>query len=445
MQEGEVPGLSIAVIRNGKLAWHQNFGVMNAETKQPVSDDTIFEAASLTKPLFAYAVMKLVVEGKLDLDAPLSKYLSEPYVPDDEQANKITARLVLSHRTGLPNEVQRGQTPKLYYTPGERFSYSGEGFLYLQKVVEKIAGEPLETFARKTVFEPLGMKDSSFVWQERYERSKANGHKPSGQIGQIRKPSVAKGYATLHTTILDYAKFVAAVLNKTGLKKGTLEQMLKPQVQVDEACVNCLNREPANLSRTISWGLGWGLEQTEKGQAFWQWGDNNSEFHNFVMAYPGEKKALVVFTNSGNGHSIIPEIVSQVLGDDHPVFSWVKYEPYNSPAKTFLRDILSRGDAAIREYRESLLKNASAMALDENQINYIGYMLLGKKRIQEAIEIFKMNVENYPLSANTYDSLGEAYMISGDKEMAIKNYKKSLDLNPDNTNAAQMLKRLQDK
>lgn len=442
MKQGEVPGLSIALIRDAKISWHRGFGVKNTDTKEPVSDSTVFEAASLSKPVFAYAVLKLVDSGKLELDRPLATYLSDLYVQNDERVKLITARMVLDHSTGFQNEATPSRPLKIYFTPGEKFSYSGEGFLYLQKVVEGVTGEPLDLFMKRTVFDPLGMTGSSFVWQDRYEKLKANGHKPSGVVVEKRKPVVAKSYSGLHTTTLDYAKFVIAVLNGTGLREQTMKQMLEGQIRLDESCFSCIERKLGRLSQSLSWGLGWALERTKSGVAFWHWGDNNAEFQSFVMAYPARKTGVVIFTNSGNGLSIIPEIVSQIMGSIHPAFAWMRIEPYNSPARMLFRNISTHGSAAISKYREARRQHRGANVLNQDQVNKVGYWLLAKNKVKEAIEVFKMNVEDFPKSANAYDSLGEAYMIGGDKELAIKNYKRSLELNPANTNALEMLRKL---
>lgn len=445
MKEGDVPGLSIALVEGGEVFWHKGFGVKDADTKEPVSGGTVFEAASLSKPIFAYAALKLVDGGKLELDKPLAEYLPDAYLQNDARVSRITSRMVLSHTTGFQNEATAAKPLKIYFEPGEKFSYSGEGFLYLQKVVERVTGDPLDVFMKRTVLGPLGMGDSSFVWQDRYEAVKASGHKGSGAVGEKRRPAVARASSGLHTTAPDYARFVVAVINGSGLGKETAEQMLKAQVRLDEGCFSCVGRKPGPLSRTLSWGLGWGLERTEAAEAIWHWGDNNGEFHNFVMAFPKERAGIVILTNSGNGHSIIPEIVSQITGGAHPAFAWMGYEPYNSPARILFRDVLARGGAAISRYRESRGKRPGGVVLNEAQVNKLGYWLLGKKRVREAIEVFKMNAEDYPNSSNAYDSLGEAYMLSGDKESSVKNYKRSLELDPNNTNATEMIKRLQDK
>jgi len=164
MKEAEIPGLSIALVRDGKTYWAQSFGERDVATKAPVMEDTVFNVGSLSKPVFAYGVLKLVDQGKLGLDVPLTKYLLKPYVEGDDRLQQITARFVLSHRTGFPN--WRGNDPlKIYFTPGERFSYSGEGMVYLQKVVEQITGKPLNDYMQEAVFAPLGMTSSSYVWR----------------------------------------------------------------------------------------------------------------------------------------------------------------------------------------------------------------------------------------------------------------------------------------
>ncbi|HEX8565226.1 MAG TPA: serine hydrolase [Pyrinomonadaceae bacterium] len=435
MKDGEVPGLSIAIIKDAKILWQQSFGVANSATKQPVAENTIFEAASLSKPVFAYAVLKLIEKGKLDLDVPLVKYLPKPYLETDERANLITARMVLSHTTGFPNWAM-GQPLKTQFNPGERFSYSGEGFVYLQKVVEHLTGKPLNAVMQKEVFEPLGMPDSSFVWMDKYETLKATGHNSVGAAKPLRKYSEAIAAGSLHTTTADYAKFVIAIMNGTGLKKETLNQMLSQQTKVDEGCSNCIANKPTGkLSNSIFWGLGWGLQQTANGKSFWHWGDNNGDTHCFVIASEKQKSGVLIFTDSGNGHSIIPAIVEQVMGGKQPLTAWINYEPYNSPAKNLLRAILSEGiEAPLKRYLEERTKD-DAKRLNEVQINALGYALLERKRTAEAIEIFKLNVADFPNSGNTYDSLAETYLGIGEKELALKFYKKALEINPNYPNA----------
>jgi CubicO group peptidase (beta-lactamase class C family) len=271
MKKANIPGLSIAVIRDGQLLWTKGYGIKSAKTGDLVTEDTIFEAASLTKPFFAYVAMKMVESDGLNLDKPLIEYVPRDYLEKkyvehsldlegfrQDWFRKITARHVLSHSSGLPHGEERKPLP-IFFEPGTQYRYSADGYMYLQRVIEYLKGEPLEEIMKKMAIEPLGMKASSLVWQERYEKEAAVGHDFLGETdGQFRKRTRAHAAATLYTTAKDYAKFVMAMLNDTGLKPETIAAMLKPQINVD---------------KNVFWGIGFGLEMTESGEAFWQWGD----------------------------------------------------------------------------------------------------------------------------------------------------------------------------
>lgn len=438
MKEATVPGVSLVLIRGGKTYWVGNFGVRDAKSQQSVTDDTIFEAASLSKPLLAYGALKLVDQGKLDLDAPLTHYLRKPYIEGDARLEMITARYILSHRTGFPNWRGDGNPLTIRFTPGERFSYSGEGFVYLQKVVEQLTGKSLNDYMTEAVFVPLGMTSSSYVWRADYDSRTAAGHDGSGQVREKVKPKDANAAASLHTTASDYARFVEAVLNKEGLKQSTLKAMEQPQIAVNPECMNCTDRQPKELSKAVFWGLGVGIQRTKEGESLWHWGDNGA-FKCFFVAYPKQKIGLVLFTNGENGLSIASEVVRDALGGDQPAFDWIKYDRYDSPAMKFAKAVRERGPVpAIAEFRPALMRGD----IPERSINALGYQLLNQKRLPQAIQIFQLNVELFPQSSNTYDSLAEAYMDNGDKELAIQNYQKSLDLDPKNTNAVDMLKKI---
>ena len=445
MKEGDVPGLSIALVRDGEVAWNHAFGVKNSRTKEPVADSTVFEAASLSKPVFAYAVMKLVDSGKFDLDKPLNQYLPGDYdVGPDPRLGQITARRVLSHTTGFPNWRGRDTMLKIYFTPGERFSYSGEGFVYLSKVIEHVTGEQFNDFMKRTVFDPLGMTSSSYVWQPAYDTLKTSRHDTLGQPSQQNKPTGANAAASLHTTAQDYGRFVGAILKGTGLKKETFQQMLTPQIKVDEGGSNTTSKPPGKVSPNLSWGLGWGLQSTADGLSFWHWGDNGDS-KAYVVAFERQRLGVVVFANSANGLSFMPELVNDAIGGEQPALAWIKYESYKSPARLLLKHIIDEGaEASLREYRKWRTGRAAAAVVSEDQMNRIGYTLLGQKRVKDAIEVFKLNVEDYPQSSNTYDSLGEAYMIDGAKDLAITNYQRSIELDPKNTNGIEALKKLRE-
>jgi tetratricopeptide (TPR) repeat protein len=293
---------------------------------------------------------------------------------------------------------------------------------------------------KRTVFEPLGMKSSSYVWREDYDSRKTFAHNSVGMLTGRGKPERANAAASLHTTASDYGRFVCAIIKGTGLKQQTARLMLTPEISVGKSGPNSLNRPGDPLSPAISWGLGWGLEKSDEGTAFWHWGDNGDAMA-YVMALDKQKTGMVMFANSSSGLSVIRELVADVLGGEHPALSWINYERYNSPARLMFKAIVkSDAETVLSDYRKRRESSAKDLTLTESQMNSLGYLLLGLKRVKDAIEIFKQNTVDFPAAFNTWDSLAEGLMISGDKESAIKYYKKSLELNPENTNAVQKLK-----
>jgi CubicO group peptidase (beta-lactamase class C family) len=297
---------------------------------------------------------------------------------------------------------------------------------------------------KRMVFDPVGMTSSSYVWQERYDLLKTSRHNALGEpSAQIKATSNAA--ASLHTTARDYARFLAAVMNGTGLKPETVKNMLTPQVRVDEGGSDTTARPADKLSSMIAWGLGMGLQTTADGVSFWHWGDNGDAKAYFVV-HPRQKVGLVMFANSSNGLSFLPELVDEAIGGEQPAIAWIKYESYKSPKRMLLKNIQAKGaQAALREYREWRKGRATDELLNEQQMNRFGYDLLyGLRRPKDAIEVFKLNVEDHPQSSNTYDSLGEAYMVDGNKEMAIKNYERSVELNPKNADGIEALKKLRE-
>lgn len=220
MQEAGVPGLSIAVIRKGKISWSGAFGVRDRKSGEPVDENTMFEAASLTKTVTAFAALRLVEQGRLDIDRPLHEYFPAgeyQKLDGDKRYEKLTARLILTHMTGLPNWGVR-----FIREPGERFGYSGEGFLYLGRAVAAISGRSLQDFAKQEIFEPLGMAHTSFVWNETYAADGASAHDAHGKSAGLRKITEANGASSLLTTARDYGSFLCAMLDDRGLPKKRL-------------------------------------------------------------------------------------------------------------------------------------------------------------------------------------------------------------------------------
>ena len=432
MKDADIPGLSAALIRDGKLVWRKNFGVADAETNEPVTDETIFEAASLTKIVTAYAALQLVDQGKLDLDKPLNQYLGNNYdAGDDKRIDLITARHVLTHCSGFPNwRPRNSKILPIRFTPGEKFSYSGEGFVYLSKVIEHISSMRFDEYIKKNVLEPLQMTHSSFSWIDSYKKWHVYRHDGSGEKSYRPEEPGYNAAASLRTTAEDYAKFVIAVLKGTGLKKTTWNQMLTPQIIVDK-----------EKTPNVAWGLGVGLETNVNGKAFWHWGDQGDS-KCYVTALIEPQDAILYFANSANGLSVAHTILDDAIGGEHPALGWLNYERYNPAAKNLLRAIKDKGAvAALKEYRLLREKN-KLQGLTEAAMNSMGYQLLRSEKVEDAIEVFLQNSVDFPKSGNAWDSLAESYMINGNKELAIQYYEKSLQLDPGNENAVEQLKKL---
>lgn len=426
LAEGEVPGVAVALIEDGRVTWSRGFGVANAERGTPVTERTAFEAASLSKPVVAYIALRLADEGRLDLDAPLTRYVPEPVVPGDPRLARITARRVLTHTSGFAN-WRGGEPLRIHFDPGERFSYSGEAFNYLQAALERLTGEPLEPLARRLVFEPLGMTSSSFVWQDRYDTFKAYAHDETGAVSGRRRTAEASAASSLLTTADDYARFVAAVLAGTGLRAETHREMLRAQVQADSACAVCVGRPAGARSSVVAWGLGWGLSPDGGDTLLWHWGDNG-DARAYVAAARGSRRGVVILANGANGLSIAPEIAALALGTEAPGLAWLSYDRYDSPARTLLRRIAAGDASALHELEARQRGGTSDAPLAEAEVNGLGYRLLRRKKTPEAVRVLRLNVERFPESANTHDSLGEALLAAGDTAAAIASYRRAAEL-----------------
>lgn len=303
----QLPALSVAFINNGKVVYHRTLGVV-AIGGEKVNDRSMFEAASLSKPVFAYLAMKMVEEGKLDLDKPLYQYLAFPEIAHDKRYERITARMVLDHTTGFPNwRWYERADPKLnvkdddmfFVSDPGMFNYSGEGYQYLAKVVAHINGltlKNLDSFFQRKVAVPLGMRYSYFSWRPYIGQHKVTGYQ-NGKVFGKRWPAadpaedstIFGAGSTLHTDAVNYAKFLIALMEGKGLKKETLEEMLKKQSSIPKEL-------EANWGEIKGWSLGLAIEPTERGIRYSHGGDNGG-FQAGCMFYRELKTGYVFFTN----------------------------------------------------------------------------------------------------------------------------------------------------
>ena len=308
----KLPALSIAFINNGKIVYHRALGVSSINDVRKVDDQSLFEAASLSKTVFAYFVMKMVEKGKLDLDKPLYQYLAFPEIAYDERYKKVTARMVLDHTTGFPNwrwydepdsalKIKRGD---MYMTnPPGTFGYSGEGYHYLAKVVAHLNGltlQSLDSLFQREVAAPLGLDHTYFSWDNYIGLHKVTGYQ-NGKVFEKAWPSappdedstVFGAASTLHTEAVSYARFLIALMENKGLKKSEIDEMLKVQSKIPKA-------QASNWGEITGWGLGMAIEETDHGIRYSHGGDNGG-FQAGFMFYKDKKNGYVYFTNCDKG------------------------------------------------------------------------------------------------------------------------------------------------
>jgi CubicO group peptidase (beta-lactamase class C family) len=438
MDKALIPGMSFALIRNGKIEWLHEFGVKNADTGEPVKVDTIFEAASLGKPVFTYGVMKLVEEGKLDLDIPLLDIVSREYLEgvnpayktNDERFTKITARQVLTHSTGFPNWFYNNEF-SINFEPGEKFSYSGEAFSLLAEVVVKITGKSFVDFTQEYIFAPLSMKDSCYVWRADFESRFASSHDTMGNVTPRGKSSDPLPGLTLYTTASDYAVFLVALINETGLNKETFAEMFRPQIH-------------ANPDRVgDKWGLGIGVNQNEQGDSLWHWGDNG-DFKCYFEIFKEEKIGAVFFVNSNNGHAITEHVMFHAIGEKSPVIKAFGYPRLNSPVIKLTYTFKTSGvEETAKLFSELFHDLSSRLNSAERTILGLGQQAIDDKNISGAEKIFKAVIEADPESVPAYVSLSEVYFEQGDVEKARETCQKALTFDPDSESAKYIMARIE--
>ncbi len=308
MKALDVPGLSMAIINNGKVVYHFVSGHADLDKKKKVTDETIFEGASLSKPLFAYFIMGFVEEGKLDLDKPLCEYLPYEDIAYDERYKKITARMVLAHTTGFPNWRSDHEGGKLFisFEPGTAFQYSGEGYQYLANVLAHIletddAG--LEQAYQERVARPLNLKYTKYLQDSCNMRNKAEGYKDGKVVGEDDDPKKFGSAFSIHSEAVDFSRWLIALMNKKGLSEESYNELFKTQITLPED-------HPQTQAGITDWTLGFAKATMPFGSAYGH-GGNNPGYSSIFIIVPETKWGYVMFTN-GN-QSQLPMVFLQYL------------------------------------------------------------------------------------------------------------------------------------
>jgi CubicO group peptidase (beta-lactamase class C family) len=319
MREHHVPGVSVAIIQRNSVYWAQGFGVRDARGDDPVTVDTIFEACSMSKPVMALSVLRLVQDGRLDLDTPLTRYLGHDYLPDQPEHRLITARMALTHRTGLPNWRMGYAEPdgplSVLFPPGSESTYSGEGILFLQRAMEAIVGTPLDHYAEESLFAPLGLSHTSYVWTERVERDLASGHDGNGAFKERTRYRKADGAYSLYTTPSEYARLMLTLADADAgreafLTRASVDTLLRREQRIvdGDAVVR------PGLARSVATyrALGWSLEVTAEGDIAQHSGSNSSGFRTFGQFNRTKGSGLVIFTNGDGGYELREAVISRI-------------------------------------------------------------------------------------------------------------------------------------
>ena len=301
--DSNVTGLQLVWINKGKSIVYTS-GSAFTGVRERVNANTIFQAASLSKVVLAYITMQLAVEKKIDLDIPLYHYFDYPRMKNDVESKKITARMVLNHTTGWPNWAQNPMQKawgtsnlKAQFKPGTKWSYSGEGFVFLQLAIQNILKKDFQSIASQRVFKPLGMKNSSFVWEERFADRATYGHNSKNEPTERTEYFLPNAAFSLLTTATDYSLFLKALV------KQHLPTMLAVEVPLYNP------QKPDSNAKKLFWGLGIGIQKNELGKMAWHWGDNG-DYKTFFIINPEKEQLLICFTNSINGLKLMKPLAN---------------------------------------------------------------------------------------------------------------------------------------
>jgi CubicO group peptidase (beta-lactamase class C family) len=446
MQERRIPGLQVAVVQRGKIVLLRSFGIANLQDSVPVTNKSIFSINSCTKAFTGVAVMQLAEEGKIDLAAPVSKYLDG--LPASWQP--VTVRQLLTHVSGLPNILNlldpstgklvgrdsedsawaKVQAMPMEFPTGERFSYNQTNYVLLGKIIDKYSGEPFARFFSRRQFQVVEMPNTVFgdsrdviphqALSYRYVRN-IDGHALGEEkliFAYSEFPPFRRTASGLNSTAEDIAHWIIALQQGKLLKTKTALNTLWTQGTY-------------NNGSPTQWALGWVGKPRPKHSAVIATGGGRAAF----FVYPEDDLAVVVLTNLAGAFP--EEFIDELAGFYNPAIS------ASDPVTALRIQLRKRGyEHAFEVFNELKKKDAAFQPLETDLNDWAYRMLNGGGKKKEALEIFKLNVMLYPESANVYDSVAEAYEANGERDLAIKNYKRSLELDPGNTNAIQHLKRL---
>ena len=311
LKENDVPSVAVAYIEDRRVAWTAVYGEQSPGV--PATAKTLYNMASLTKPVTAETVLRLASAGKLSLDESMSPFWLDPDIQDDPRSKLLTPRLCLSHQTGFPNwRGKTGGVLKIQWDPGTQTGYSGEGFNYVGRFTEKKLGKPFDVLAQEMVFGPVGMNETSYTAKSWYAGRLAIPHGPNRDKPVNDVAQAWNGADLLRTTIQDYAKFVVSVMHDQGLTREIAAEratLTRDRVKPEDLKNVCSTAgEPGHCLVTAGMGLGWEVE-TVNGEKILDHDGSDWGVKTFVMFVPARGIGVVVFTNGENGEAVIKKVV----------------------------------------------------------------------------------------------------------------------------------------
>ncbi len=302
LKDNSVPALGLGIIENGKLTQIKVYGTLDGKTT--ATYNSLFNVASLTQPITAMTVLSLVSAGKWNLDEPLDKCWIDPDIARDPRHKKLTTRIILSHQTGFPNWRWQKTNRQLSFEfdPGSGYQYSGEGFEYLRKAIENKFHKSLEVLAEEMIFQPLGMTDTSYIWNEKKDGERiVTEYSPNRTPYQTVKNTKVNAADDLITSLEDYSRFVIAVMNNDLLSQAVFEEMKTRQVET---------------KKNKYFGLGFEIYDLKNGETALSHGGSDKGVNAIALMLPKTKQGLVIFTNVDDGikstnHSLISILAQQ--------------------------------------------------------------------------------------------------------------------------------------
>ena len=432
---------TVLVAEKGQVVFKKGYGMANMEWKIPNTPDTKFRLGSITKQFTAMLIMQLVEQGKLKLDGKIIDYL-----PDYPKAtgDKITIHHLLTHTSGIPsytgfpkffeNDSRDPYTPEAFtkkfsdlpleFEPGTKFSYNNSGYFLLGVILEKVTGKSYATVLKESITTPLKLGDTGYDLAGPLIAKRAAGYeKRNGSYVNAPYLDMSLPYAagSLYSTVEDLYRWDQALYSDKLISAQAKQTMFTPFL--------------------ANYAYGWGIGKTKIGQLkdsllLIEHGGGINGFNTLISRVPKDQQLVVLLNNTGGAplNAMRTNILNILYGQ--PV------EAPKKPVANLLRQSILSEPLTQTRQKFNAWKSDKAYSLTEGEVNQLGYELMGDGKLTESIAVFTLNAEAFPTSYNVYDSRGEAYMKAGNKSAAIEDYKKSVALNPRNTNGFAKLNEL---